>query len=172
VRAPLLPILAWIAWKHAGDIWWASIFSGINLAFHEIGHVLFGFSGSELLTIAGGTVLELLVPVVAAALLARQRDAFGVGVAAFWLGTAFASVGRYVYDTRSQIMNRVSIGPTGGPDDWTYLLGRWGLIRQDRVIGMTVKEIGVAVMAAGITWSCFVLWRMAAGSDRADRSHP
>ena len=83
----------------------------------------------------------------------------------FWLGTALASVGRYIYDTRSQIFDRVSIGPSPGMDDWTYLLSRWDLVRQDRVIGMAVKETGVAVMVVGIAFASFVLYVMARGGE-------
>lgn len=162
IRAPLLPVLAWVAWKHSRDIWYGSLFDGLNLAFHEIGHVFFSFFGSEFLTIAGGTIFELCIPLVAALyLVLRQRDPFGAGVCVFWAGTACASVGRYVYDTRSQIAGRVSIGPSSGPDDWTYLLSRFDLVRQDRVIGMGVKETGVAVMTVALVWCVFVLWKMA-----------
>jgi hypothetical protein len=161
VRAPLVLVLAWILWRHVGDRNHSSIFGGVNLAFHEIGHVFFGFFGSELLMFAGGTILELAIPLVAAAMLARQGDAFGVSVGLFWFGTALHSVSIYVSDTRAQRFGRVSLGDYDGPDDWTYILDRFDLIRHDLVIGGWMRAAALLAMAGAIVYGVWILRLMA-----------
>jgi hypothetical protein len=164
VRAPLLVVFAWLFWKHLKDAGYSSIFSGINLAFHEIGHVFFGFFGNEFLMYAGGTLMEVLVPLIATAMLARQRDTFGVSVGAFWVGTALQGVSLYVSDTRAQQMGRVSLGDYDGPDDWTFMLSRWGLIRQDEAIGAWIHGAALLVMAASLAYAVWVLKVMKEGA--------
>ncbi len=160
-RAVVTLAFLWIFWHHLRDRWYSSIFDGMNLAFHEIGHVLFGFLGNEFITVAGGTILELTIPLVAAGILFRQGDAYGVGVAVFWFGTALQSVGQYIADTRSQIFPRVSIGPATGPDDWTYLLSHFDLIRHDVTIGTGVQRVGLVVLAVALVYSAWVVWLIA-----------
>ena len=56
-RIPQLIPFAWIFYRHLVDSEYESIFAGINLAIHEGGHLFFMWFGSDLLTVAGGTVL-------------------------------------------------------------------------------------------------------------------
>ena len=56
---------------------YSSIFDGINLVIHEAGHLAFSYFG-ELLEIAGGTILQLMAPIVAAFAFYRQKDYFAV----------------------------------------------------------------------------------------------
>ena len=44
-RALLLAYLTYAGCRHLTDSEYGSIFSGITLAIHELGHVLFGFLG-------------------------------------------------------------------------------------------------------------------------------
>jgi len=106
----------WIAERVVGQVWWyrlpvllfmiwvlrgylefrggGSIFSGINLGFHEMGHAAFMWSGSRVLTTAGGTIFEIGIPVVAGLyLLLKQRDPFGAAFCLFWMGTALVGAG-------------------------------------------------------------------------------
>lgn len=159
-RALLLPALAWILWRHLGDPFHASIVSGLNLVVHEAGHLFFGWFG-RLPGVAGGTVMELLVPVLVAVLFFRHRDDFGVAVALFWLGTALVDVGVYAADARNQALPLVS-PVTGSPEhDWTYLLMRFGALRHDRLIGTLFRRAGLAAMAAGLVGGAWIVRQLA-----------
>ena len=48
----------------------------------------------------------------------------------------------------------------GGEHDWNYLLGRLGLLQQDRLIGSGVRLVGVLMYV----WSSLMGWTYASGS--------
>ncbi|HUP51286.1 MAG TPA: hypothetical protein VM198_02330, partial [Longimicrobiales bacterium] len=87
LRAPLLLVLAWILHGYLTDSLNTSIFDGVNLAFHEMGHAAFIWFRSRILTVAGGTIFQLGIPITAGAyLLHNQRDPFGAAVCVFLAG--------------------------------------------------------------------------------------
>ena len=108
-RAPLLLVMLWILHGYLSDPASSSIFRGVNLGFHEMGHAAFMWFGSRILSTAGGTIFELGIPVAAGAyLLQKQRDPFGAAVCVFWLGTALMGAGVYAADARAQALPLVS----------------------------------------------------------------
>lgn len=159
-RAPLLLILAWILYRHAQDPLFTSIFYGINLGFHEMGHALFSWSDDRILTAAGGTIVEVAVPLGAAAyLLLKQHDPFGATVCLFWLGTVLVGAGTYAADARAQALPLVS--PFGPVDvdshDWTVVLMKYGMLSRDQEIGGLLRTAGMAAMAGGIVLGGWVV---------------
>jgi hypothetical protein len=163
-RLPVLLVLLWIAWGYLGDQGATSIFSGITLGFHEMGHAFFSLFGGRFLTTAGGTIFQLGVPLAAAVYLAvRQRDPFGAAVCLVWLGTALVEAGHYAADARAQALNLVS--PFGAVDadshDWTVMLMRVGKLSKDREIGAFLAGAGRFVLVAGLAGGAWVLRIMA-----------
>jgi hypothetical protein len=63
-RVPLLLPFAWILFRHLMDSEYGSVFAGINLAIHEGGHLFFMWFGIDFLTVAGGTMLRCLCPIL------------------------------------------------------------------------------------------------------------
>ena len=169
-RAPLVLVLGWILHGYLDDPAASSIFSGINLGFHEMGHAAFMWFGSTILTTAGGTIFELGIPVVAGAyLLIKQRDPFGAAVCLFWFGTALVGAGVYAADARAQALPLVS--PFGPVDvdshDWTVMLMKYGKLSKDEAIGGAMQTAGVSAMALSLLAGAWVLWVMrAAGGGR------
>jgi hypothetical protein len=163
-RAPVLLVLAWILKGYLDDATGSSIFSGINLGFHEVGHAAFSWSGHRILTAAGGTIFELAVPLAAGAYLAvKQRDAFGATVCLFWLGTALVGAGVYAADARAQALPLVS--PFGPVDvdshDWTVVLMKYGKLSQDAQIGTALRRAGFFAMITSLATGAWVLRIMA-----------
>ena len=71
---------------------------GPLLVFHEAGHVIFRLFG-EWMGILGGTLGQLLVPLLlAGALLRKNHDPFGAAVAMWFLGVSLLDVAPYMYD--------------------------------------------------------------------------
>ncbi len=171
-RAPVWLGLAWIFRRYQSEFQYASIFSGITLAFHEMGHAALVWFGNELLTTAGGTLAQLLVPTGAAVyLLVKQRDPFGATFGAFWLGTALVDAGIYAADARAQALPLVSpFGPVDATShDWTVMLMRVGRLARDQAIGGALQDAGMATMALSLVAGAWLLWRMAR-SDGTGRS--
>lgn len=77
------------------DSEYQSIFGGINLAIHEGGHLFFMWFGSDFLTMAGGTLLQCLCPIVTGIMFYEQRDFFAIAIVCFWLGTNLAHIAPY-----------------------------------------------------------------------------
>ena len=134
-----------------------SLISGLILGTHELGHVVFS-PFPEWWTVAGGTILQLLAPLVVATVLARQKEPIGVAIAGCWLAISLANVAAYIGDASHGDLNLVSIG--GGDDathDWTWLLDHANLIRSDQMIAIRMR--GAAWLALGLSfvygfWSC------------------
>ena len=122
-RAVLLGALVGLGWRELGDPDAWSIWSGLTLVAHEAGHAAFSWFG-ELLMVAGGSFMQLLVPIIAGVVLARQRDWFGIAVSGLWLASSLAGLSRYIGDARAQDLPLVGLGPD--PEhDWYYLLDRF-----------------------------------------------
>ena len=160
VRAPLLVVLLWVLRGYLADPQPWSLFSGITLGFHEMGHAFFSWTGHRMLTTAGGTVFQLLAPLGAAAYLAvKQRDPFGAAVCLFWLGTALADAGVYAADARAQALPLVS--PFGDVDvdshDWTVMLMKVGMLSRDQQIGGALMLAGRGVMAVSLLAGAWLL---------------
>ena len=73
VRLPLLLFFVYVLIRHLSDPLYASILGPLNLGIHELGHLVFGFMG-QFLGVAGGTLLQLIIPVFAVYNFYRQSD--------------------------------------------------------------------------------------------------
>jgi len=140
----------------AGQSW----LHGVNLIFHEAGHVIFGFFG-DFLRVLGGTLGQVLMPAICAAtLLLGQRDAFGASVALWWAGESLIDVAPYVYDARARELMLLG-GVTGrdvpGYHDWNWLLGRLGWLGGDHGIAWTIHGLGVVLVLVALAWGSWVL---------------
>src|SRR5713226_8091851 len=76
------------------------ILDHVNLVIHEAGHFFFGWFGNTI-GILGGTLGELLVPLLIAAYFFWHRDTAGTSFAAFWFFENFLYIGTYMADARS-----------------------------------------------------------------------
>lgn len=121
-----------------------------NLIIHEGGHFFFSWFGRTIM-ILGGTLGELLVPLLCAAYFFAQRDVFGVAFSGFWFLENFPYIGAYMADARAGALPLVG----GGEHDWEILLGQWGLLMKDQAIGGTMRAIGWIGMLATVAWLAF-----------------
>ncbi|NIN70690.1 MAG: hypothetical protein GTO46_01900 [Gemmatimonadetes bacterium] len=170
-RALILAYLVYAAFRSLKDPDYGSIFSGVTLAFHEMGHVLFSPFG-ELLMIAGGSITQLAIPIIAALLLVwRQGDYFGFAVGGAWLGFSAMDLARYIADARALQLPLVSLGPEA-EHDWWYLLSRMGWLRYDTRIAGLVQGIGTVILIFSILFATWLLWIMARGSAADDTDDP
>ncbi len=166
LRALLLLYLAYAGWRHWSDPEYGSIFSGITLAIHELGHVLFGPFG-EWLAVAGGSITQLAAPAAAALLLLRQRDYFGVAVGGAWLSMSLSNLAVYVADARAESLPLVSLGGGDVVHDWNYLLGSVHLLPHDAAIAGLVRFAAIVCLAGSLwlgAWLCTVMARRRAAA--------
>jgi len=117
-----------------------------NLAFHEGGHVVFGLLGSRFIMVAGGTLMQLLMPAAAVVHFLKRGEKTSACVCLFWVGQNFLDIGRYAADARAQRLDLIA----GGVHDWTYLLEIVGLLRHDIGVGATFQILGCLIMAVAV----------------------
>lgn len=151
-----LPVLAWglYTWiRHLADPSWQGLAKGIDLALHEIGHIVFGWAG-EFLAILGGSLFQCLCPLLAMEVLRRQGDRFGMSFCLAWLGANLYDVAAYAADARTMELPLVS--PFGGDGevihDWNWLLGRLGLLAHDQAVAGGLRALGSLAFLAFLVW--------------------
>lgn len=144
-------VVAYLTWQHylTADQW-VMLLDHANLAIHEAGHPIVGLFSSRL-AVYGGTLFQLLFPLLFAFHFWRQRHCVGWAVALVWLGESLMNVGRYMKDARAQQLPLVG----GGQHDWTEIFSRWGLLAWDVRLGNTTRLLGLGVTLWALGW----LWR-------------
>jgi hypothetical protein len=123
----------------------SGLVNSADLLFHEGGHVIFGVFG-EYVGMWGGTLMQLLVPLVLAVSFFRRGEDFSARVILCWFGQNFFHISRYIKDARAEALPLVG----GGIHDWNSILGRAGLLHQDQWIGGLVWWIGFAVIVHSV----------------------
>jgi hypothetical protein len=119
----------------------------VNLIIHEGGHLFFSWFGYTI-TILGGTLGELLVPLLCGIYFFRQRELTAVTFCGFWFFENFLYIGTYMADARALALPLVG----SGDHDWEILFGQWGLLQLDQRIGGSTRELGWLGMLATVAW--------------------
>lgn len=163
-RIPVLLYLTYLLYVKLTDWEGYTIFDGINLGIHEMGHPLFSFFG-RFMHIAGGTILQCLCPILSMVVLGRQRDFFGITFCLGWLATNLISVSVYMSDARDLDLTLVTIGGGGNfmekedLHDWHNLFQYFGMLEYDKVIGGIVYWMGILMLLLSIVLgSILVYW--------------
>jgi hypothetical protein len=140
----------------------------VNLPFHEAGHVLLIPFG-RFVTVLGGSLFQVLVPLVCAAVfLVRHREPYSAAVATWWAGQSLMDLAPYIADARALRLPLIG-GRTGAEvegHDWEYLLQALGLLQQDVLLGRLSFLTGALVMLASLAWAGAVLFRQHAARAR------
>lgn len=137
------------------------IMDRVNLVFHETGHLIFAPFG-DMLSIWGGTIVQLLIPLlVMLFLLLRFKNPFGACVGLWWLGQSAIDVASYIADARARAL-LLPGGLTGrdgpGAHDWADILGSEGWLEYDREIALGVNLAGEALMVLAFLWGAAIVW--------------
>lgn len=160
-RALLLAYLGYAGLRHGIDDDYRSWFSGITLAFHEMGHLLFVAFGNTM-HLLGGSLLQVAVPLAAALYLwLRQGDFFGLSVGTAWLSFSLWELAIYVADARRE--NLPLVGFSDDPQhDWATLLTRWHVLNYADHFAWLLRIVAalswLAAMALGL-WLCLRMWQ-------------
>lgn len=133
------------------DEGWVPILDNLNLVFHESGHPLFGLFGHTI-GFLGGTLMQLLVPLLVLAACWYKRQAAAIGLAGVWFFQNFLNIARYMADARAQELPLVG----GGEHDWATLFGQWGILSSDTRIAGVMQALGWLGMLGCTSW---ILWR-------------
>lgn len=124
----------------------------VDLAVHEAGHVVFAPFG-EFMGIAGGSLLQLIVPAAFVAYFWRRGERYSAFIVLFWVAQSLFNVATYMADARAQELPLV-----GGEyviHDWAWMLSRLHLLQQDRTLAAGVRALA-ALTAFAALWGALV----------------
>ncbi len=157
-RALLMVYLVYAEVRFLRDPLRSTLFSGITLAFHEMGHLLFRFAGEFIGTLMGSG-MQLLIPMAVIVIFYRQPDYFGVAVGGFWLSFSMFELANYVGDARA--MNLPLVGFSDDPQhDWHYLLSTLRLLPLDTALAFVLRVSAVAIAAGSLAFAVWLLRQM------------
>jgi hypothetical protein len=172
-RAPAIAWGATMAWWTITERQSVNIVAALTFQVHEFGHVAFSLFGT-FVTVLGGSLMQLLVPLGALLLMRRSKDFFGVAFAGTWLAQSLVDLGYYIGDSRALQRDYVSLGGEAGDandgsettgHDWQYLLQKTHLIQHDTQIAAVVRLLGEIVLISSLLLAGYLLvqmWRAAA----------
>jgi len=122
-----------------------------DLFVHEMGHLVFAPFGAPL-RMAGGTLLQVLVPLGLAVYAYSYEYRIATQLFVFWLGHNFINISVYAADAQARALPLVSLA--GGGDntmhDWYWMLSGLGLLQWDAQIGIAFWILGIGCFVAAI----------------------
>ena len=129
-----------------------------ELFVHEMGHLVFAPMGAPL-RMAGGTLLQIIVPLGLAVYAYSYDYRVATQLFVFWLGHSLINVSVYAADARAMSLPLVSLA--GGGDnvmhDWHWMLDGMGILEWDAGIGVAFWIAGgvsfiIAIAAPKRMW--------------------
>ena len=121
----------------------------INLPIHEAGHIILRIFG-EFIGIAGGSLFQIIVPIVFFGYFVRYKKPFSASIVLFWVGNNFLDV--YVYAADAVVMQLPLLsgltGAEGGFHDWNYLLTETNLLDKTYLIAKIIRFTGTLIIIA------------------------
>jgi hypothetical protein len=162
----LLIPLSWHAFhSQYGDV---PLVSGIDLAIHEFGHMLympFGFAFlGRTMVILGGSLTQVMFPLIFVFYFLRRRggvrDVHAVMICLWWTSMNVLSVAIYCNDARAGVLMLIS-GETGQESeghDWNNLLRIWGVLNKDTVIAAKMRGVAWFLCIVSIVAGLVAAW--------------
>ena len=167
-RALFWVVLAYYGWFYIGltvsrSQTRVSIFDYIlsmaNLVFHEAGHIILIPLG-EFMSILGGSLFQVLMPLVFLAAFLKKPDPFAAAVMMWWTGQNLIDLAPYIADARAQRL--ILLGGVTGRDqpgyhDWNNLLTRLDWLPYDQTLAGLAAGLGSLLIVTALLWSGYLL---------------
>ncbi len=149
---------AWFASTGEG---WVHVLDGANLVFHEAGHPIFGLLLGNRVTVYGGTMGQLVLPLAVITSFWMRRESAAAAIAAIWFFENFWNIARYMADARAHVLPLVG----NGEHDWTEIFTRWGVLNLDTTLAGFVRVAGWLGVLVSLGW---LVWRWNEDKQYAD----
>ena len=145
----------------------SSILHGANLAFHEFGHLFFRPFG-EFMTILGGSLFQLLLPLMLVVYFAGwQQDNLSASVALWWHGQNWVDLSPYIADAEYRMLPLVG-GAGEESHDWGNLLTMMDAVPQAMAIARGCFTAGIVLMLLALCWGALLAWRWYSALQQSD----
>ena len=125
------------------------IIHSVHLVFHEAGHAIFMLFGNQFIQMAGGTILQLIIPIILAFyFLFVKKDIYAMSFMLLWLGSSFFDIAIYAKD--AVLMNLDLLGGDSSIHDWNYLLSTIGLLKYTAQVAGFIYSLGIFSLITGV----------------------
>lgn len=114
----------------------------IHLIFHEAGHAIIFFLG-DFLHVAGGTIMQLLVPLSITYYFYTNKQYFSAYAVLFWVGHSLINISVYAGDAVT--MQLPLLGGDGVGHDWNYLLSELHILQYTSLVSSVFFYSGIVV---------------------------
>ena len=157
-RIALIAGLAFWTWRFARTPLSADAMDSFlhlpNLVFHEAGHLIFSPLG-QFMSVLGGSLMQVLIPVVCAIAFIRQAQFFGAAICVWWAGQNLVDLAPYIADARA--LQMVLLGGRTGAEveghDWEFILTRLRITHYDQTLGRISHALGIIIMIASLAFA-------------------
>lgn len=144
--------------KYVTDKNYSFFIDNFNLLIHEGGHMFFMFFGN-FLAVLGGTLFQLLIPVLVAFNFYKQKDFFALSFSLFWLGTNLFGIARYVADAPVQLLPLVHVGYGDPIHDWNYILTNLHVLNQANTFATLTFSLAYSMVFISIIYGSFIVYK-------------
>jgi hypothetical protein len=151
----LVPYVLWLVFCYRYHL-----VDGVNLAAHETGHLVlrpFGMWPHMM----GGSIGQMVFPVVFAISFLRRGQRFDAAVCAVWVAESLMYMAAYLGDAQARALPLVG----GHLHDWHWMLSRAGLLAHCELIAGTLHVVA-SLLAIGAT--CIAAYAVRPGATRPD----
>ena len=138
-----------------------SFLHNVDLIFHEAGHLIFSFFG-EFITALGGTMMQLIIPLICMyVLLVRSKDPFGSAICFWWVGENFLDISIYMNDAERMWLpllgGRFGHSSPYGVHDWNYILTELNILQFCQLFAKLVFFLGFLIIIISLIWALILL---------------
>jgi hypothetical protein len=140
---PRFAMIALVAWyflyaaTHTPSGWY--FIDNVDLVIHEAGHIVFMPFG-EVIMVLGGSLMQVLFPLIFLFAFLRQGDRLSATVTASWAGYSLVNVGVYMADAIP--LTLPLLGGDSSTHDWLFLFSHFGLLFASPAIGFSTIVLG------------------------------
>lgn len=129
------------------------IFEYAIFPFHEAGHYFLMPFAPHTLMVAGGTIVQLALPLSFVLYFAwRRQEFFSACVPFLWFFGSMQQMAVYMKDARFLLLPMFAVDPSEG-HDWNYLFGKMKLLHRSVEIGeffQGLAKVGIALTLIGM----------------------
>ncbi len=122
----------------------------IDLIIHEAGHWIFMFFG-EFMTILGGSLTQILIPVVFCGYFFFRKDFYASSILLMWVGYNIVNVSVYMAD--AVVMRLPLLGGDTSGHDWNNLLWMTHTLQYASQFSSITWGVGMFVIITGLVLS-------------------
>lgn len=124
------------------------------LIVHEAGHTFFGLLGIRVITILGGSLLQILLPLTIVGYFWINRKKIGMQLSLALLGFSWLDIATYAADGSTRQLPLIG-GLGKESHDWYNLLIRMDALEYDITFGVVFFVIGIMSYLAAILFPLF-----------------